>query len=130
MKMTRPEKHLVRVLIVFLLPLLAAPFIGISSARADQSAEDHAAHHPKQETKALAVPTTRPAETVEELRTKIAKLEAQLKEKSGGMGMMGGMSGQDSSQAGGMCCCEMMGTMKDQQPKAPTTQPQHSHDHK
>jgi hypothetical protein len=48
-----------------------------------------------------------------------------------GMGMMGGMGGKDSPQGGGMCCCEMMMTMmKGQQQKAPTTQSQHSHDHK
>ncbi len=135
--------------------ILAALLIGVGNARADQSAEDHAAHHPKQEAKAIATPatpTTRPSETVEELRAKIAKLEAQLKEKTGGMGMgmmmgggkegggmgmkgmgmMGGMGGKDAPQAAGMSCCMCDGSMmmKDGQRQSPTTQSQHSHEHK
>ena len=135
--------------------ILAAILIGVGNARADQTAEDHAAHHPKQDAKVIAAPaapTTKPSGTVEELRATIAKLEAQLKQKSGGMGMgmmmgggkegggmamkgmgmMGGMGGKDSPQGAGMSCCMCDGAMmmKDQQQKPPTTQPQHSHDHK
>jgi hypothetical protein len=119
-----------------LLLILAALLIGVGNARADQSADDHAAHHPKEAKtiSAPAAPTTRPSETVEELRAKIAKLEAQLKEKSEGMGMgmMGGMGGKDSAQGAGMTCCMCDGRMimKGGQGQAPTTQPPHSHDHK
>jgi hypothetical protein len=133
-----------------LLLILGAIFIGVGNARADQSAEDHAAHHPKQDAKAIsapASPTTKPSETVDELRAKIAKLEAQLKEKSGGMGMgmmmgggkeaggmgmkgMGMMGGKDSPQGAGMSCCMCDGGMMNNgQRQGPTTQP-HSHDHK
>jgi hypothetical protein len=141
--------------------VLAIIFAGGSIARADQSEADHAAHHPKQEAKALpapAAPATAPSETVEQLRAKIAKLEAQLKQQPGGMGggggmgmgmmmgggkegggmgmkgmgMMGGMGGKDSPQGAGMCCCKCDGAMMmmNEQRQAPTTQPQHSHDHK
>jgi hypothetical protein len=122
----------------FSLLILAALLIGVGNARADQSAEDHAAHHPKQAANAIAAPaspTTKPSETVEELRAKVAKLEAQLKEKSGGMGMkgmgmMGGMGGKDSPQGAGMSCCMCDGgMMSNVQRQGPTTQP-HAHDHK
>jgi len=48
-----------------------------------------------------------------------------------GMGMMDG-GGKDSPQGMKVSCCICDGAMvmKDRQQKAPTTQPQHSHDHK
>ena len=39
-----------------LLLILAAILIGVGNARADQTAEDHAAHHPKQDAKAISAP--------------------------------------------------------------------------